>query len=134
MSRRTDYQPEYRRYLPHIQPPGATPFVTFRLAGSLPAAVVQQLWQEQRLRQLEIGAMAVPDSVKQSLMYDEEKRGFGRFDVLLDRGDIGPQWLKEPPIASMVCDKLHDMDGQFFDLLAYCVMPNHVHLVMTPLP
>ena len=32
-----DYKPDYRRNLPHIQPPSATFFVTFRLAGSLPS-------------------------------------------------------------------------------------------------
>ncbi|MDQ6651305.1 MAG: hypothetical protein M3Y84_01020 [Acidobacteriota bacterium] len=31
-----NYQRSYRRNLPHIQPPGSTFFVTFRLAGSLP--------------------------------------------------------------------------------------------------
>lgn len=35
----------YRRNLPHIHPPGATFFVTFRLglAGSLPPEVVERL-------------------------------------------------------------------------------------------
>ena len=31
-----DYKLHYRRNLPHLQPPGATLFVTFRLAGSIP--------------------------------------------------------------------------------------------------
>jgi hypothetical protein len=42
-----DYKPSYRRNLPHLQPAGATLFVTFRLAGSLPKAVVEQ-WQQER--------------------------------------------------------------------------------------
>ena len=28
---------------------------------------------------------------------------------------------------------MHALDGQRYTLEAYCVMPNHVHLVMTPL-
>jgi len=42
-----DYQQSYRRNLPHLQPAGATFFVTFRLAGSLPKSVVDQ-WQQER--------------------------------------------------------------------------------------
>jgi len=42
------YRYLYRKNLPHIQPPGATLFVTFRLAGSIPAAVQQQLLEEAR--------------------------------------------------------------------------------------
>lgn len=33
----------YRRNLPHIQPEGATLFITFRLANSLPKEVVERL-------------------------------------------------------------------------------------------
>jgi hypothetical protein len=36
----------YRRNLPHVQPPGATFFVTFRLAGSIPLTVLQALHEE----------------------------------------------------------------------------------------
>ncbi len=33
----------YRRHLPHYQPLDAIFFVTFRLAGSLPAAVIEEM-------------------------------------------------------------------------------------------
>ena len=36
----------YKRRLPHLHPIGATFFVTWRLHGSLPGSVVQQLSQE----------------------------------------------------------------------------------------
>jgi hypothetical protein len=42
-----DYKTSYRRNLPHLQPRGVTIFVTFRLAGSLPASLIDQ-WQEER--------------------------------------------------------------------------------------
>jgi len=34
-----EYQISYRRHLPHLQPPGAILFITFRLAGSIPVEV-----------------------------------------------------------------------------------------------
>jgi hypothetical protein len=42
-----NYKSSYHRNLPHIQPPGATLFVTFRLAGSLPQSIIEQ-WQKKR--------------------------------------------------------------------------------------
>ena len=41
-----DYKLSYRRNL-HIQPEGATFFLTFRLAGSLPQSIVDQ-WKQER--------------------------------------------------------------------------------------
>jgi hypothetical protein len=45
-----EYKPIYRRNLPHIQPLGATLFVTFRLAGSLPKHVLDE-WQSEKQMQ-----------------------------------------------------------------------------------
>jgi hypothetical protein len=41
-----DYQYFYRKNLPHFQPSGATLFVTFRLAGSIPMALLAQ-WKKE---------------------------------------------------------------------------------------
>jgi hypothetical protein len=38
---RLNYKSAYRRNLPHIQPVKATLFVTFRLSGALPKAVLE---------------------------------------------------------------------------------------------
>jgi putative transposase len=43
---RLSYKIDYHRNLPHIQPPGASLFVTFRLAGSLPVALQHALQAE----------------------------------------------------------------------------------------
>lgn len=41
------YRPQYCRRRPHVQPPGATLFVTFRLADSIPQYLLQQWLHEQ---------------------------------------------------------------------------------------
>ena len=46
MMNQLSYKHTYVKNLPHIQPPGATLFVTYRLAGSLPASVIQRLMEE----------------------------------------------------------------------------------------
>ncbi len=134
MTGNLDYQPEYRRNLPHIQPEGATLFVTMRLAGSLPVEVILRLEEEQRLAQQAIEKTAVPFEAKQGLLYDVDKRFFGRYDRLLDAAADGPVWLSDSRVGALVCEAIHYRDIRMYDLLAYCVMPNHAHLVFTPLP
>jgi REP element-mobilizing transposase RayT len=121
----------YRRNLPHIQPPGATFFITFRLAGSIPAAVAAALCAEAERIQAELER--APDSPERAeRMYLEQRRFFGRWDAVLDAGD-GPDWLRNPAVAALVADSIHYFDGQRYDLLVFCIMSNHVHVVLTPL-
>ncbi len=134
MTNNLDYQREYRRNLPHIQPEGATLFVTTRLHGSLPEEAIGRLRKERDLRQRAIEQMKAPPDLKEGLLYDEEKRFFGRYDALLDQTISGPVWLSDPRVAALVCEAMHYRDGKLYDLIAYCVMPNHIHLVFTPWP
>jgi REP element-mobilizing transposase RayT len=118
----------YRRNLPHIQPKDAMFFVTFRLAGSLPAAVVERLRKE---KEHEINSLKrrLPAKDFEKEKYKLEKRYFGKFDHLLDEASSGPLWLKEPRLAQIVAAKIHELDGKRYLLLAYCIMANHVHLL-----
>jgi REP element-mobilizing transposase RayT len=54
--------------------------------------------------------------------------GTGAF---LDSG-CGDTWLKRPDIAALVSGALRYFDGQRYTLLAWVVMPNHVHAVVRP--
>ncbi|GAA3934659.1 transposase [Hymenobacter algoricola] len=109
---------DYRRNLPHLLSPGETVFVTFRLAGSLPEAVVEQLRAE-----------FSSETANEEATYVRQKRYFGRFDALLDGSVSGPTWLQQPMIGRLVADALHFFDGRAYTLICYCIMPNHVHLV-----
>ena len=57
------------------------------------------------------------------------KRYFKKFDEYLDRASHGPDWLREERIASIVADAMHYRDEKEYNLLAYNIMPNHVHIV-----
>jgi putative transposase len=122
----------YRRFLPHYQPPGATLFVTFRLAGSLPQAVLEELQAQRDRRAHKLSHIEDP-AERKTKAYLEERRAFRRWDTALDRAKTGPRWLSEPEIATLTAEALHFRDNRAYDLLAFCVMPNHVHLVCTPL-
>jgi hypothetical protein len=75
-----DYQSSYRRNLPHIQPLGATVFVTFRLAGSLPQNVIEQ-WKKERQWLLHI-AKTNP-SHHERVKTDFERVWFAKFERIL---------------------------------------------------
>ena len=92
-----------RGYLPHFDSPETVQFVTFRLADSLPNAVIEGL----RLQ----------DEVLQ------------RLDHKLDTG-LGECWLRRPEVASLVEGALLHFDKERYRLLAWCLMPNHVHAVI----
>ena len=111
----------YRRFLPHQLAPGESYFITFRLAGSLPRQVVLRLIEE---REMLARSAAATDNPRAG------KRFFTTFDAELDHAHQGPCYLNRPLEAAIVQAALHFADGPGYELLAYCIMPNHVHLVV----
>ena len=126
-----DYRPFYRRNLPHIQPPGAMLFITYRLAGSLPRAVIERLLAEQEALERRLAALPRGPE-REALAYQELRRLFGRWDKALDTNPDGPHWLRNRPVADEVAASLRFLDGKQYDLDCYCIMSNHVHVVLTP--
>jgi REP element-mobilizing transposase RayT len=125
--------PYYRRNLPHYQPLEATFFVTFRLTGSLPYQIIKELKAEQETAEQLL--RKDPDNVvRKKKLSDLRKKYFGKFDTRLDFEKTGPLWLGIPAIAELVSQAMHYRDGKQYDLIAYTIMPNHVHLVFSLLP
>jgi putative transposase len=58
-----------------------------------------------------------------------EAESLQAFDQELDAG-LGACWLRKPEIASLVEEALLHSDGERYRLLAWCLMPNHVHVVV----
>ncbi len=101
----------HRRHLPHLYLPNAVYFITFRLAGSLPYHAIEELQEKSRLQK-------------------KHKISFVDFDRALEKtiGDVG--WLAHAAIADMIAEAIRFQDGKEFRLVAFCIMPNHVHLVI----
>jgi mutator protein MutT len=97
----------WQRDLPHCIPDGATVFVTWRLAGTLPVSFTSD-----------------PNPGKVFAQKDRE----------LDRIQSGPRRLKDPHIANIVVAALHhgERARASYDLYSWVVMPNHVHAVLKP--
>ncbi|WP_367390986.1 hypothetical protein [Lewinella sp. LCG006] len=114
----------YKRNLPHYQPPGGTFFVTFRLKNSVPMVELkrQQLKQEEE--------MFAKKHLSQEEINEYHLQCVLANDELLDKIKSGPFFLEEEAIARLVIAKIEQYDGQLYDLLGYCIMPNHVHLLI----
>jgi REP element-mobilizing transposase RayT len=48
---------------------------------------------------------------------------------LLDGGIYGVKYLNNPKIADICKYTLHYPDKKNYNLICYCIMPNHIHLV-----
>jgi REP element-mobilizing transposase RayT len=104
-----------RGYLPHFESSEATQHVTIHLADSLPQAV---------LLRLEAELKTLPAKKR-----DVERRK--RVDAWIDAGH-GSCVLREQRIAEMVQGSLLTFDSDRYKLLAWIVMPNHVHVLFQP--
>jgi len=95
-------------------PPGTPMLITFRLRDSLPPLSRAQAEEIQK----------IPGRERQL-----------RIEKLLDAAGSGPTWLNDERIAEMVCDAIERGDNEFhrYKLHAYVVMPNHVHMLVTPI-
>jgi putative transposase len=129
---RLSYKIDYRRNLPHIQPPGACFFITFRLAGSLPISVQRALRSEAEVQLHNL--QAITDPVERARReYEAHRKHFGRWDAALDAESSGPHWLKAQRVAEIVAESIHHLNGRLYYLDSFCIMSNHVHLLFTPL-
>ncbi len=127
-----DYKLFFERNLPHFQPPGAVLFVTYRLRGSIPKIIIDELIAKKEAT--ERALQSISDvAERERREYLEQRRLFGLWDKSLDAADYGPQWLKIPEVANVVGESLHFLDHKKIDLDTYCIMSNHVHAIFTPL-
>ena len=120
-----------RGVLPHLKREGGTYFVTFRLAGTLPKEVLLKFKQERE------AILRHAEAAKRPLTWHEQEELFrwysSRVDKHLDAGH-GACHLRDPELATIVAGAIQFFEGQRYELRAWVVMPNHVHVVVWPKP
>ena len=119
----------YHRNLPHFQPKGATFFVTFRLSGSIPVKKLAELRKNYEIDLKNINFTSSKTNIYDNRFYDLQKLYFAKYDNLLDTGNYGPKWLSNNDVANLVWNKIHSFNNSKYELIALCIMPNHVHIV-----
>jgi hypothetical protein len=97
-----------RRYLPHVHVVDQPIFFTFRLQDSLPP-----------------GRSFFNETMTSG-------RAFVCMDRLLDQARTGALYLKNPAVAECVADAILQGGKSSYLLHEWVVMPNHVHLLITP--
>jgi REP-associated tyrosine transposase len=106
-----------RGYLPHFDQRHLTQFLTFRLHDAVPEAVIQS-WRT-KLSWVENLPATDPREV-------ELRHRIARYE---DAGH-GACWLRDPRIAALMENALLHLDDQRYRLIAWCIMPNHVHALI----
>ena len=117
---------EHWRNLPHWQQDEVWQFATWRLADSLPKSKLDE-WSAEKEAWMR----------RHPRPWDEETAGAyhkefsARVDAWLDAGH-GSCVLKRPECGVIVADALRHFGGKRYELDAFVVMPNHVHVLFRP--
>ena len=113
--------------LPHWRQEGVTYFVTFRLADSLPQVKLHE-W----LRERDMWLVTHPKPWDDHTTSAYHRQFTARIEKWLDAG-YGSCVLARHEIRSVVTNALRHFNGVRYSLDAWVAMPNHVHVVVTPL-
>jgi REP element-mobilizing transposase RayT len=120
-----------RGRLPHWEKDSATYFITFRLADSLPQSVLDRIESERQ------SIMATAAQLRRALSSEERRRiqhlSTPVIERFLDSG-AGACHLQNFAIAEEVANALRYFDEKRYRLFAWCIMPNHVHVVARLFP
>jgi len=125
-----------RGYLPHWDHPGVIQSLNFRLGDAMPQEVLDRWKNELGLvnpaGSAGVSPAASPKSRQNAGAPGEQQRQIElrrRAEEYLDAGH-GACWLRRPEVAALVEGALRHFDGERYRLLAWCVMPNHVHALI----
>ena len=135
-----DYKQFSKRRRPHIHPPGAVLFVTYRLIGSVPKSTVREYkarkeWLENEFRRaLRVVQDDEAPELKKWLdrIQKFNRDWFLKFEEILHQANHGPMWMRDERVAEKVAESLLRLDAKAYRLDAYSVMSNHVHTVFKP--
>jgi len=99
-----------QRRLPHWYPDGKPLFITWRLHDTIPP---HRFFRHETMN---------------------SGRAFVCWDRLLDEARHGPSWMRQPEIAGLVAASIRYGSTSLghYELLSYCVMPNHAHVLVVP--
>ena len=112
--------------LPHWSKACTLLFVTFRLADSIPADVANHIianynfWKKNQPGNL----------TEQQLQLLYQNECHKKISQYLDTKPYGSCMLKRPAVRTIVEEEIRRYDGEHYDLKAFVIMPNHVHLLL----
>jgi REP element-mobilizing transposase RayT len=120
---------KYRRNLPQIQPRGFCFFVTFSLKGAIPKHETNHLKIEYAKTVSSIKKIQHSDE-RNLKMYLLRRKYIHDLDIQMHNNTKGPNYLIEIASAEILKNQLESYNAKYYDLLAYTIMPNHVHILI----
>lgn len=105
-----------RGYLPHFDGGELAQTINLRLTDSLPQIVLKR-WKDELAK----NPMTTGEAVLRRRIERYLDQGYGRCE------------LRDRRVARMVQDALLHFDNQRYRLSAWVLMPNHAHLLLTPI-
>jgi TatD family hydrolase len=128
-NRTKEFHIRYGAHPPHWTREGGIYSVTFRLSDSLPQSILVS-WKTERDNIIRTAARQ-----NRPLSDIEEERLYKLYsekvEAYLDAGH-GECWLKNENVAELVKATIKHFDSERYRLIAWCIMPNHVHAVVQP--
>jgi primosomal protein N' (replication factor Y) len=124
--------------LPHWRQDGTTYFVTFRLADSLPQEKLERWkyerdeWLAENPRPAGENVDATPSSRLAEWQKEYRTQFTDRIERWLDQGS-GSCILQRPDLREVVNLTFKALDGTQYHLGGHIIMPNHVHILVSPL-
>jgi REP element-mobilizing transposase RayT len=112
--------------IPHWNQVDRVQFVTFRLADSLPQLKLMEYRQE---KELWLGQH--PKPWDEAMQEEYDAMFTAKLDKWIDAG-YGGCILKDSRVRDIVADSIMHLNGDRYDIYAYVIMPNHVHVMLTP--
>ena len=92
--------------------------ITFRLYDSLPKEVIEEIKLKLDIKK--------DDPSSNSMQYQRLRQKIAEYE---DAG-YGHCFLRDERIAAIMQDTLKHFDGERYQLLCWCIMPNHVHVLI----
>lgn len=102
----------HKRNLPHLYYNKGIYFITYRLYGSIHPNQLEKL--QQNIKNAD---------------EEEQKKVFKKYDKLLDMASNKIDYLSNPHIAEVCKQSIMYFDKKDIDVICFCIMPNHIHLV-----
>jgi putative transposase len=128
-------EPEFvvdtKRHLPHKQLTDCVLFITWRLAFTLPESVLQKIAMNKSNYLNSIKDFTPQE--KKNAGEDYKNSQFEYFDDWIDKFNGGKHNISLEPYLSIITDTIKHDESKKYTVSAYCIMPNHAHLIIKPL-
>lgn len=121
---------EYKRNLPHILPQDGLFFVTFRIQNSLPLYLLLKLKSDYQKEITKTKKTVRNSTILKSRLAEIFDEYFIDFDTALDQYKTEYNLTENTTVAQIITYAIEFLNNKDYKLISYCIMPNHVHLII----